>query len=104
MPPMPLPRLTIYLLAFCALCFPVSAQEASKPATNAADFDLPAFVKETQLAVNEPGYVGVVWWFPTRYWELASERAGMSEEKAKERYSPLQRYTVIAVVVGKIGI
>ena len=32
------------------------------------------------------------------------ERSGVSEEKAKERYAPLKKYTVVAIAVGKIGI
>src|SRR5215472_1732996 len=102
---MPFPRrLTIYLLAFCALCAALFGQEASKPATSGADFDMSAFTKETQQMVNHPGYVGLVWWIPTQYWERASVLAGGSEEKAKEQYAPLRRYTVVAVAVGKLGI
>jgi len=97
-------RLGIYLLAFCALCAALFGQEASKPTTSAGDFDMPAFIKETQQTVNEPGYFALVWWIPTQYWEIASGQAGMSEEKAKERYAPLRKYTLVAVVVGKIGI
>jgi hypothetical protein len=96
-------RLTIHAVAFCALCAPVLGQ-GSKPVTSAADFDMSAFMQETQQHVNEAGYLGLIWWIPTQYWALASERAGMSEEKAKERYAALQKYTVFAVVVGKLGI
>lgn len=90
----------------CVIVFRASlfGQEASKPTTSAADFDMPAFIKETQQSVNEPGYIAIVWWIPTQYWELALERAGMSEEKAKASYAPLRKYTIVAVVVGKIGI
>ena len=63
-----------------------------------------AFTKETQQLVSHPGYVGFVWWIPTQYWERASGLGGMSEEKAKEQYAPLRRYTVVAVAVGKLGI
>jgi len=101
---MPLRHLAIYLLALCALCAPLLGQDASKPSTSAADFDLPALARETQQMLNVPGYFGMVWWIPTEYWEHASERAGMSEEKAKEHYAALRKYTVVAVAVGKIGI
>ena len=70
-------------------------QEASKPATSAADFDMSALMKETQQSVNEPGYIALVWWIPTQIWELSAERAGMSEEKAKERFAPLRKYTIV---------
>jgi len=97
-------RLVFYLFLFCASGVPFLGQDASKPLTSAAHFDMPAFIKETQQSVNEPGYVGLVWWIPTQYWELSLERAGMSQEKAKERYAPLRKYTVVAVVLGKLGI
>jgi hypothetical protein len=101
---MPFPlRLTIYPLAFCAVCTALFGQEASKPTASAADFDMSAFMKETQQSVNEPGYVGLVWWIPTQFWELTSGRTGMSEEM-KERYAFLRKYTLVAVVVGKLGI
>ena len=72
---MPFRRRTIYLLAFCALSAPLLGQDASKPSTSAADFDMSAFLKETQQTLNESGYFGLVWWIPTQYWELALERA-----------------------------
>jgi hypothetical protein len=101
---MPFRHVTIYLLAFCALCAPLFGQNASKPSTSADDFDLPALTSETQHLLNVPGYFGMVWWIPTQYWELVSERAGMSEEKSKERFAALRKYTVVVVVVGKTGI
>jgi hypothetical protein len=61
-------------------------------------------MKETQQSVNEAGYVGLVWWIPNQFWEVAAERAGMSPETAKERYAPLRKYTLIVVAVGKAGI
>jgi hypothetical protein len=97
-------RVTLVVLAFYALCIPVLGQEASKPASSAADFDMSAFIKETQQSVNEPGFIGLVWWIPTQYWEISAERSGTPEEKAKERFAPLRKYTLIVVVVGKIGI
>jgi len=100
-------RLTICVIAFIvfsALRAPLLGQEASKPATSAADFDMPAFIKETQQSVNEPGYLSLVWWIPTQFWELSAERSGTSEENAKERFASLRKYTIVAVVVGKVGI
>jgi len=97
-------RLAICVTTFIALCAPLLGQETSKAATDAADFDLPGLIKETQQMVNEPGYIGLVWWIPTQYWEITAERAGLSEEKARQRYAPLRKYTIVAVVVGKIGI
>src|SRR5579863_2507436 len=101
---MPLRRFPLCVFAFCVLCASLLAQEPSKSVTSAEDYDLSAIVKETQQSSNEPGYIAMVWWMPTEYWEIATERNGLSGEKAKERFAPLRRYTVLAVVVGKIGI
>jgi hypothetical protein len=46
----------------------------------------------------------LVWWIPSEFWVIASERSGVSEDKATERYAPLKKYTVVAIAVGKIGI
>lgn len=97
-------RRTPTCVAFCFLSLLVVAQESPKPTANPADFDMTAFIRETQQSINEPGYIGIVWWIPTQYWEKASERSGISEEKAKDRWAPLRKYTVILVVVGKLGI
>lgn len=76
--------------------------QQSSPTTS--EVDMPALIRETQQQVGDPGYVGLVWWIPTRYWELSAERIGMSPEKAAERYKPLRQYTMLLVAAGKIGI
>src|SRR5450755_824057 len=101
---MPSRRLPLLVFAFCVLGASLLAQEPSKSVTSAEDYDLSAVVKETQQSANEPGYIAMVWWMPTEYWEIATERNGVSGVKAKERFAPLRKYTVLAVVVGKIGI
>lgn len=89
-------------LAVCAACSALS-QEAAKPAP-VEDVDFTAFIKETQQSPSEAGYTGLVWWIPTQYWVISSERSGVSGEKAKQRFAPLNKYTVVAVALGKIGI
>lgn len=88
-------------LVLCLLCSHLCGQQASKPPS---DFDMSAFIRETQQSPNEAGYAGVIWWMPTEFWEISLERSGMSEEKAKQRYEPLRKYTMVAVALGKIGI
>jgi hypothetical protein len=87
----------------CAFCCLLNGQTAPQNPSE-QDIDFPAFVKETQQSPNHAGGVGLVWWIPTRYWEISAQRAGMSQEKAEQRYAPLKKYTVLAVAVGKIGI
>ncbi len=88
---------------FCTLCTSVLGQEAIKSASS-QDIDISAFIKETQQSPSEAGYAGMVWWIPVEYWEISSERSGISEEKAKQRYAPLRKYTLVAIALGKIGI
>src|SRR5689334_2104570 len=95
-------RLLSYLLTLC-LFGPAFAQEAGKAPTS-EEIDLSTVIKETQQSANESGYVGLVWWIPTEYWEISLVKAGLSEDKAKERYAPLKKYTVVAAGLGKMGI
>jgi hypothetical protein len=94
-------------LAICLtctmMCTVMLAQEPGKSAS-ASEVDFSAFVRELQQSPNEPGYVGLVWWIPTEYWEISAVRSGTSEDKAKQRFAPLRKYTVVAIAVGKIGI
>jgi hypothetical protein len=94
------------LLLFCFLvvALPIAVGQEVVKSASSQDFDMSSFVKETQRTLNAPGYLGLVWWIPTEYWEISLERAGMSEEKAKQRYAALRKYTVVAVALGKMGI
>jgi hypothetical protein len=89
----------LLLLSF----YPAFAQEAPK-SSSVDNIDMGAFVRETQQSINEKGYVGLVWWIPTEYWEISSERSGVSEQNAKLRFEPLRKYTIVAVSIGKMGI
>jgi hypothetical protein len=90
----------LFLLIFLAVLPAAVAQSASHPDTD----DFHALIRETQQSTREPGSAGVIWWTPVAFWEKAAARAGMSEEKAHERYAPLRKYSVILLGVGKIGI
>jgi|SRR5579872_442899 len=83
---------------------PALTAQGTKKSASASDVDFPAFVRETQQEPNEAGYAGIVWWIPTRFWELSLERSGFSADAAQQRYQPLQKYTVVAVALGKIGL
>ena len=96
------PVLSLASLLLACLSF-ASGQDAAK-SSSSTDVDFSGLIKETQQTPDEPGYAGLVWWIPTEYWILASERSGLTEEKAKQRFSPLEKYTIVAVAVGKIGI
>lgn len=96
------PILSLAFAIFTAISF-ASGQDAA-PSGSSRDIDLSLLLKETQQTANVPGYAGLVWWIPTDYWVISAERSGFAEEKAKQRFAPLGKYTVVAIAVGKIGI
>ena len=94
-----------FVLSLCVLLLPaVVCAQQPESSSSARDFDFGSLLKETQQSAIEPGYAGLVWWIPTEYWEISMERSGVPEEKARQRYAPLRKYTVVAVAVGKVGI
>ncbi len=100
---MALRRVALVAFTFVALSSFALGQDTAKSQTP-ADIDFSAFVKETQQTANEPGYAGLVWWIPTDYWVISAKRGGLTEDKARQRFAPLEKYTVVAVALGKIGI
>lgn len=100
---MTLRRLILVAVALCFAGLSATAQQIAKSAST-QDVDFSGLIKETQQSPNEAGYVGLVWWIPTEYWEISAQRNGMSEETAKQRFAPLKKYTLVAVALGKIGI
>jgi len=93
------------LLLFSVLALVALATAAAQSASHSdTDVDVSALVRETQQRTREAGYIGIIQWTPVEFWEKSAERAGISAEKARERYSALSKYTVIQVAVGKIGI
>jgi hypothetical protein len=94
------PHLFSLILALALLPTAVG-QSASHTDT---DVDFHAFVREIQQTTREPGYLGILMWTPTEFWERSAERAGFSAEKAHERYAALRKYTVIMAGIGKLGL
>jgi len=93
------PPFFFWILAL-ALISTAVAQSASQPDTNV---DFHAFVRERQTT-REPGYVGILMWTPTEFWEQSAMRAGFSAEKVHERYAAMRKYTVIIAGIGKVGL
>jgi hypothetical protein len=97
-------RCLLYLCLIGAITCPALMAQEPARSSPTTEIDFSALVRELQQSPGEPGYTGLVWWIPTEYWEISAERSGTSEDKAKERYAPLKKYTLVAVAVGKIGI
>src|ERR1700690_3278809 len=86
-------RLPFFLWILALALLPTAvAQSASQPDTNV---DFHAFVRELEQTTKEPGYLGILMWTPTEFWEQSAERAGFSAEKAHERYNALRKFIVI---------
>ena len=95
----------ILSLAFTSFSIASLASGQNTPQSGSLrEIDFSALVKETQQTPNEPGYAGLIWWIPTDYWVISAQRSGLAEDKAKQRFAPLEKYTIVAVAVGKIGI
>jgi hypothetical protein len=96
-------RFLCFCLVILLTCPLGLGQDAGKASSN-QDIDFSAFVREIQQTPSEVGYTGLVWWIPTEYWEISGQRSGLREDKAKERFAPLRKYTVVAVALGKVGL
>lgn len=101
-------RVLMTLVCISLTMNPLRAQTVSSvapaKAESSTEIDFTALIRETQQTPNAPGYAGLVWWIPTQYWEISAERSGLTEERAKERFAPLKKYTVVMVSAGKIGV
>jgi hypothetical protein len=95
-------RLPLLFWILALALFPSAVAQSASPSDT--DVDFRAFVREIQQTTREPGYIGILMWTPTEFWEQSAKRAGFSAEKAHERYAPLRKYTVIVAGVGKMGI
>ena len=61
-------------------------------------------IAETQKPVLGADYTGLVWWLPVEFWEISAREQGVTEEQIEKQVAPLRDYTMIVVVVGKIGV
>jgi hypothetical protein len=64
--------------------------------------DLRALIRETQISSQAPNELTMVWWLPEQFWQ-ASLRDSVSANQVDEVLKVVRRYTMIAVVDGRIG-
>jgi len=64
--------------------------------------DLRALVRETQITSESPNELTMVWWLPEQFWQ-ASLRDRLPANQVDEVLKVVRRYTMIAVVDGRIG-
>lgn len=65
--------------------------------------DDPDVIRETQLTVNQNGYVGMVLWIPFEFWPYSAQQQGNDPQKAREHLKSLQSYTVVGLFVSKVS-
>jgi hypothetical protein len=96
------------LLVSSALVSPVAAgaQVAGadpQPNASAAPARVDDLLPETQRGIHGAHYTGLVWWIPPEFWEISMAENGATPAQIAEFTKPLRDYTLVAVVVGKVG-
>lgn len=70
-----------------------------------SDVDLNLLVSETQQMSNENKSLNLYWWIPIEFWKASfSKDATLTQNEVKEFIAPLEGFTLMAVVEGKIGV
>ncbi len=70
-----------------------------------ADSNIQKIVQETQRFRQSKNEIDMVWWIPKEYWEVSlRDDARITPEAQKEFIAVIDRYLVLAVLEGKIGI
>ncbi len=76
-------------------------QPENAPAQQQVDVD--DLLQECQQVIRGQKYVGLVWWIPVEFWEAGAAQNPSSGAQTAEQFKPLREYTLVAVVVGKVG-
>lgn len=66
-------------------------------------YDDPDLTREVQLGVREKDYVGLVWWIPFEFWEVAGSKRGIPAESTAKNMSALKDYTTVASFIAKVS-
>src|SRR5207302_1230725 len=77
----------------------VDLQPANEP-----ELDTQALVKETEFVDSRNHKMGVFWWVPIEFWEISLQKQGISAESAKKAFAPFQKYNLLIVGVGDVGL
>ena len=65
--------------------------------------DTPDLVRETQQALGDKDYVGLIWWIPFEFWEQAGAKRGQAQEKTADNFKALKDYTVVGVFAARVS-
>lgn len=71
-----------------------------KPSIHSAD--APDLLHETQQAVGERGYAGLVWWIPFEFWTQTAAAHGLPAQAA-ENVKALKDYTVVGIFLAQVS-
>lgn len=78
---------------------PVSTPAAAQPHS----YDDPDLTREVQLGVREKEYVGLVWWIPFEFWQVAGAKRGVPADATAQNMKALQDYTIVATFLAKVS-
>lgn len=65
---------------------------------------LKELIKETQVSSKDQSNIGVAWWIPSEFWLISSSQRGMSEEQLNQMLDIIEKYNLLLVVKGKVGL
>ena len=93
---------TALLLAFALLAMlPAAAQVTAPIKVTIHDADAPDLMHETQQAIGEKGYAGLVWWIPFQFWTQAAVTHGFPPQMA-DNLKALKDYTVVGLFLAQV--
>ena len=78
---------------------PLEITAAAEP-----EFDIQALIRETQQADMRPHKIGIFWWVPPEYWDLALRQQGYDAKRVHETFQPLKRYNLFLIATGEVGV
>src|SRR5882672_5496632 len=76
---------------------------ATPAATQPHSYDDPDLTREAQLGVREKDYVGLVWWIPFEFWQVAGSKRGIPADATAQNMKALQDYTIVATFLAKVS-
>ena len=68
------------------------------------EFDAEGLIRETQQVDMRPHKIGIFWWVPAEYWDLALRQEGYDRERIRETFQPFKRYNLFIIATGDMGI
>jgi hypothetical protein len=65
--------------------------------------DVGALLRETQITSRASNDLTTVWWLPEPFWQASLRQSKATVDQVEEVLKIVRRYTVIAIVDGRVG-